>query len=126
MNGVTAGKVALEIFAEEEGLELRKSSRNRDTVMHLYDRLYRQGLKVTTGLISVERTFIFLQGVFYSIIYSAVEFFQTSTWKPFLSSSGMYCVLIMMYFLFLTMTANFYILLVLMRLTEEDELYDKL
>ncbi|CBY18697.1 unnamed protein product [Oikopleura dioica] len=36
------------------------------------------------------------------------------------SSSGMYCVLIMMYFLFLTMTANFYILLVVMRLTDED------
>ena len=42
------------------------------------------------------------------------------------SSSGMYCVLIMMYFLFLTMTANFYILLVVMRLTDEEEVYEKL
>lgn len=38
----------------------------------------------------------------------------------------MYCVLIMMYFLFLTMTANFYILLVVMRLTDDEEVFEQL
>merc|ERR1712037_150403 len=83
VNGVTAGKAALEIFRREgEQNRAEKIVRNRKSEMHLYDRLY--------------------------------------------SSSGMYCVLIMMYFLFLTMTANFYILLVVMRLTDEEEVYEKL
>jgi hypothetical protein len=57
VDGVTAGKAALEIFRREgEQNRAEKIVRNRKTDMHLYDRLYRQGFLIYSQYISRTKT----------------------------------------------------------------------